>query len=717
MSVDIRPRSSWAVHVNEGPRKELAAAPPIPSPSPWEPWTGGVFIHHRGAATFFPFDEEDCRRDIVSVFNGNLNDGYDDIYYNFLICPHGNIYEGRGLERGEANGAQHVNLDGRLVGNNTGFYSICGLLRSWDHPSEEMLRSFRGLIAHLREIPPVNRRAGTAIVPHSVNMPTECPGQLLPYAMPGSSIDPSVPWSGNLTIDVKVWEAQKWVNTRYDGTAPGYIRCAETGRTGWGTVLSLTQGLQHELGISPTVQNFGPTTFAAVRDRSLQPSVESDPEIRTIYNHTLWCKGYPADSSSIWAITSEESLQALVGHMGMSEAAIRGEQWARVTRALLTMDQFRLVPGGDETVRSIQQRLNSRYVAQHAIPAMNLVPCDGIYSREVQKGLMMALQHDVGIRPADITGHFGPGTQSGLKGVGSGSLTGDLRHLFRSACYFNSPTYVDGQALHYAPEDIGVDAQTPGHVNWLRAFQRFSQLPVTGTNDYATWAQLLISAGDATRPATGCDCITEITPERGRQLKAAGYQIVGRYLDEHLPPSDPYYLGKALKPGEVQNILAAGLRMFPIFQYNGTQLANFTFDKGNDQGRIAHEKSVELGLPAGTCIYFAVDYDALDTEISSNIVPYFRGVHDALSRLGNRYTFGVYGSRNVCIRVSELTAARWSFVSGMSWGFSGNLGYPLPANWSFNQIHEFEFQPGWGLDRNVWRQGGDPGVSSIGDQP
>lgn len=246
----------------------------------------------------------------------------------------------------------------------------------------------------------------------------------------------------------------------------------------------------------------------------------------------------------------------------------------------------------------------------------------------------------------------------------------------------------------YNPGDIGTDAATSTHLAWLRAFQEFSQLPVTVTNDYPTWAQLLVSSGDTERPATGCDCITEITPARGQALYAAGYRIVGRYLDEHLPPTDPYFLNKALKPNEPQTILDAGLRFFPIFQYNGTQLVNFTYDKGLDQGRKAHQKAVELRIPADTCIYFAVDYDALDVEIDSNVKPYFEGVKAGLTELGGRYAFGVYGSRNVCSRVSHEVGARWSLVSGMSWGFSGNLGFPLPENWSFNQIREYEFQPG-----------------------
>lgn len=714
MPVAIYLRSVWGAYVRAEDRAQ-ASAPPVPG-SPWEPWKGGVFIHYRGS--FFSFDphtEEDCRRDIASVFEDDLDDGDPDIEYNFLVCPHGNIYEGRGYERGEANYHQpDVQYEpGSFVGRNTGFYSICGLIAAPDYPTEDMLLSIRNLIAHLRNYHQSDRRAGPLILPHSFEYDTACPGNLSPYAMAGSSIDPAVPWNGPLRIDQNVLAAQRWVNQRFDGV-PGYIPCRETGRTGWATVLSLTQGLQHELGISPTVQNFGPGTFQAVKNRGLRADTETNLTIVTIYNSALWCKGYWAtDPPYLWGERARQSMQELIAGMGLANAVVTDDLWAQIVRALLRMDQFRVVPGGDATIGTIQQRLNYRYVYERAIPAMKLVPCDGIYSRDVQTGLMMAIQYHVGIPPANINGNFGPGTQAGLRSTGSAGLTGDFRNLFRSACYVNSPTYDDTQEVRYLPADIDTDTATATHTHWLRTFQEFSQIPVTATNEFTTWAQLLVSSGDTERPATGCDCITEITLERGQLLRTSGYQIVGRYLDEHLVPGEPGYLGKALRPGELSNIFAAGLRMFPIFQWNGTQLENFTFAKGQEQAGVAHNRARQFGLPENTCIYFAVDYDALDIDIDSNIIPYFRGVGSTLENLGGYYQFGVYGSRNICNRVSHEVGARWSFVSGMSWGYSGNLGFPLPANWSFNQIREYEFQPGWGLDHNVWRVDGDTGVSFL----
>ncbi len=738
MPVTINARATWADHVfmdlgtlraTQRPNNyyvDLARRAPVPG-SPWDPWKGGVFIHHRGGANpFISLDtEDDCKNDVARVFAECLKydnpEQYTDINYNFLICPHGHIYEGRGYERGEANHAGYIDAaPWGQVGRNAGFYSICGLLRSNEMPTEAMLRSFRDLIGHLRDELAGDREAGQMILPHSFGFGTECPGNLSVYAQPGSSIDPSVPWSGSLKMDTNVFAAQKWVNATYKD-APGYVPCTANGRPGWETVDCLTQALQHELGISPTVKSFGPGTFEAVRRRNRMPAQETNPKIIALYNYALWCKGYWASKEKyIWEDPAQSSLQKLIADMGLTAGpggALGATLWAHVTKALFRMDQFSLVQLGDINIQAVQKWLNSRYVAELAIPAMGLVPCDGIYSRDVQKGLMMGVQYELGLSPDTISGYFGPATQAGLKGKGSAPLTGHLRRLFRAACYVNSPTFVPGSTreipLMYNRDDINTDAVTATHTQWVQAFQAFSQIPVTGTNDYTTWAQLLVSSGDTSRNATGCDCIAEITPARAQVLKDNGYRIVGRYLDEHLAPSDPYYLGKALKPGELQTILAAGLRMYPIFQYNGTQLANFTHDKGYDQGKAAHAKATGFGLPAGTCVYFAVDYDAMDSEIDSNILPYFTGVAKALAEYGGRYTYGVYGSRNVCDRVSREAGARWSFVSGMSWGFSGNLGYPLPANWSFNQIREYEIQPQWGLDHNIWRDNGDPGVTAV----
>ncbi|MEU4250226.1 glycoside hydrolase domain-containing protein [Amycolatopsis sp. NPDC026612] len=715
MTLTIQPRSAWGQYVSlDSDLYEMANHPPRPSLNPdWSP-VMGVFIHHRGPGSADLPDETACRLDIAIVFLAHAqgSDYFGDIAYNWLICPHGNVYTGRGYERGEANYGKGPKIEG--YGRNEGFYSICALMRSDNTATVEMLQAYRDLIHHLRFVGDNGSRlTGDRIYPHQYEYPeTECPGNLLMYAQPGSTIDPAAPWTG--LADIDVFAAQRWVNATYTGVADGYVRCPENGRTGWPTVFSLTQGLQHELGISPTVQNFGPGTFAAVKNRGRLPSVETNENLLRIFNGALWCKGYFASPDQrYWSVRSQSSLIQLYADAGLSYESMSLTMWPHVCRGLLRMDQFRLIPQGDVTIQRVQQRLNSRYVAGVGIPAMILVPCDGVYTRDVQQGFMMGLQYELGLAVSSINGNFGPATQAALKGRGSGRLVGDLRYLFRAACYFNSPTPGPNGQLIYRPDDIGTDDDTASHRGWLRAFQTFCQLPATVTNDYGTWAQLLISTGDAERTVAGCDCVKEITAVRGQALRSAGYQIVGRYLDEDVPADDPRYLGKALKPSEPQTILDAGLRFFPLFQYYGRVLSNFTYAKGLSHGQIATDKAAGYRIPAGSCLYFAVDYDALDVDIDSNIKPYFQGVREGIRQRGDRYRYGVYGSRHVCSRISHEVDAQYSMVAAMSWGYSGNLGFPMPENWSFNQVKEFDFQSGWGLDNNVWRDAGDLGVSSL----
>ncbi|MEV4895411.1 glycoside hydrolase domain-containing protein, partial [Nonomuraea sp. NPDC055795] len=401
----------------------------------------------------------------------------------------------------------------------------------------------------------------------------------------------------------------------FHGKAPGYLRCMEDGRTGWGVVLSLTQALQHELGISPTVQNFGPGTFAKVAS-TIKPDLtqQTNTNILRIYNYALWCKGYYGSANAgTWDLRAKLSIGELLGDMGLPDTQnpIEARMWAHVTKALLRMDQFRLIPGGDGVIRGFQQTLNRDYVRLGVVPAMGLSPCDGNYDRVTQQCLMMAIQYRLGLNPADITGYFGDGTTRELKKhtLTTGSAASELTYLLHAACYFNSPAYKGapygsgGETFDFPWDTIRLVDNgrkfTADTAAWLRHYQEFMLLATSGNATFDTWAQLLISRGDQHRAATGSDTSVTITPERARALVAKGYKVVGRYLDEHLPPDDPDYIGKALVPGEPKTIIDAGLRLMPIFQYNGTVPGNFTYQKGYDQAGKAHDKMVEHHMLQG----------------------------------------------------------------------------------------------------------------------
>ncbi|TWG02829.1 uncharacterized protein DUF1906 [Streptomyces brevispora] len=346
--------------------------------------------------------------------------------------------------------------------------------------------------------------------------------------------------------------------------------------------------------------------------------------------------------------------------------------------------------------------------------AYNIGPCDGLYSRDVQKSLVIALQYEMGI--AAPNGNFGPGTQAALKNhtLAEGA-TGIMVSLFTAACVFNEPVPVGTDGVRTA----FTSTFSSNITEYVRLFQEFSYLPQrAGRADYDTWCQLLVSMGNPDRDVTGADTRFVINADRAKWLKNSGCEIVGRYL--YSP--DPNF-EKEIRPGELETILAAGLKFFPIMQVHGRDVTEYNYTTGFQHALIAHEQATKFNIPRGSVIYFAVDFDATQDEMDPFIVKYFNGVVVGLADRGKKYIHGVYGSRNVCINATQKTYARYSFVSGMSWGFSGNLGFPLPANWSFNQIKEISGIETGGeggkidLDHDVWRPYSDPGVRSLAAAP
>ncbi|MGW2807460.1 peptidoglycan recognition protein family protein, partial [Streptomyces sp. NPDC001450] len=189
-------------------RGEWHALPPKKiDPEPFTPWQGGVVIHHEGAGLVATDPHDECYaqvRDIqknamyysvlneLKEFAGFREKEYDDIPYNFVICQHGGIFEGRGFDRrSAANGTE-------LKGANQNYYAIMGLMGADDQVAPEMVTAFKELIGFLRD-----REAGSAIVGHrDMRLTyTECPGKLYPYVLRGD-LEPDKPAPDVPTDDV-----------------------------------------------------------------------------------------------------------------------------------------------------------------------------------------------------------------------------------------------------------------------------------------------------------------------------------------------------------------------------------------------------------------------------------------------------------------------------------------------------------------------------------
>jgi len=483
-------------------------------------------------------------------------------------------------------------------------------------------------------------------------------------------------------VDEMVYKTQQWLNATYRGKT-GFGSVAETGATGWDTINGLIRALQIELGITATANNFGPGTQSRFTSRwpngLSKNSAESN--VHGIIQGALWCKGYPAEYSGITRKFTDNvasSVAKLKRDIGLPDSSSTID--VELMMALLSMKQFRLLSdyGGKASIRSIQQSINRNHRAYTGI-----LPTDGLYGREMNTGLIQVLQKLEGFSPSQATGNFGRGTRARLQTISSGS--GNWAWLASAALVCN------GQA------STVTSSWNSAMASQVRSFQARYALPVAGVVDPTTWMSLLTSKGDPDRACVACDTRFEITDELAQHLKADGYKIVGRYLTE--PGQDglaesEYF--KAIRTGELRRIVSHGLQYFPIFQEYSTKLSHFSTDNGHRHAKQAQAAAQRLGIPQ-TVIYFAVDYDATDPEVTSTILPYFEAVKQSL---GGGYKVGIYASRNICARVVKAGYAVAPFVSDMSTGFSGNLGFPIPDGWVFDQFDEIHGYHGkWDLDR------------------
>lgn len=144
-------------------------------------------------------------------------------------------------------------------------------------------------------------------------------------------------------------------------------------------------------------------------------------------------------------------------------------------------------------------------------------------------------------------------------------------------------------------------------------------------------------------------------------------------------------------------IEAAGLKVFPIYQTYGGEVSYFTRYQGQKDAYAAKYAAQSFGFPSSTTIYFAVDYDALMADITSNIIPYFRGIREVI---GSSYTVGAYAPRAVCKKLKSYGLITRSFVADMSSSYTGNIGVAIPSNWAYDQIVETT-AGGIGIDKCI----------------
>ncbi|MFT8937974.1 glycoside hydrolase domain-containing protein [Liquorilactobacillus sp.] len=222
---------------------------------------------------------------------------------------------------------------------------------------------------------------------------------------------------------------------------------------------------------------------------------------------------------------------------------------------------------------------------------------------------------------------------------------------------------------------------------------------------------LLTSAGNPDRSAIACDTSYQLNATRVATLKNAGYSIVGRYLTGTVG-SGTSERAKNLTTDEITAITTGGLKIFPIYQDGASDKeAYFTAAQGKTDGTKAVYAAQDLGFKEGVVIYFAVDADIQAGDIAGSAKVYFEALYDIVTSYG--YEVGIYGTRNVSATIISAGLATKAFISDMSTGYSGNLGYSIPDEWAFDQFSEISIGD-FAIDKDATTSARETATGSFG---
>ncbi len=164
-------------------------------------------------------------------------------------------------------------------------------------------------------------------------------------------------------------------------------------------------------------------------------------------------------------------------------------------------------------------------------------------------------------------------------------------------------------------------------------------------------------------------------------LKQSGIDFIFRYYSRTtLQPE------KRLTLAEAEAINAAGMQLAVVYEDGPTSLDYFNNSHGHLDGVNAYHYAQSLHQPAGSAIYFAIDYDATFSDIAGGIYDYFRGVdHGMRDASGGEsiYAIGVYGSGAACkFLKSHCAFVKYTWLAeSTKWLGSGNY-----SEWSVKQI-------------------------------
>ena len=150
----------------------------------------------------------------------------------------------------------------------------------------------------------------------------------------------------------------------------------------------------------------------------------------------------------------------------------------------------------------------------------------------------------------------------------------------------------------------------------------------------------------------GIDTAARITAAQAAKIRAEGVSFVGRYLV-------PETYGKALTAKEAAILRGAGLAILLCWEIGAADMRGGAA-RGAADGAKARQIAESMGVPAGTVIYFAADYNVPTGELIL-CEQYLNAAQAALGK----YRVGAYGGEKLITFLADrgLPITLWQCVA------------------------------------------------------
>ena len=226
---------------------------------------------------------------------------------------------------------------------------------------------------------------------------------------------------------------------------------------------------------------------------------------------------------------------------------------------------------------------------------------------------------------------------------------------------------------------------------------RFDQVP--HLQQVLRFPQVSNFDGSAYKGPLGIDLGMD-TSNMVEELRGSRIDFVARYY------RDPTSSLPALSSQEARKLASLGLKIVAVWEQNSPDPENLSYSSGYSDAFSAYKQAKAIGQPAGSAIYFAIDFNAHELEPAKE---YFRGIAAGLTAAsGGRaeYKVGVYGSGAVCDAIKQAGLARYSWLT-KSTSWDGSLDY---IDWNIKQGEALPFS----FDNDSDEARGDYGGFQLG---